>query len=129
MFIKHCTLPYLHLLKTMFKNWCYIFYIEPPSPPVDVQVRADSSKSITVLWNEPEVTNGGINNYFVVCTNTKSGEQIINKTVFTITPVTEFFLQPNCTYSCSVIAYNNYGPSVAQQAAGTTLPVTSKPFK
>ena len=103
-----------------------LLYSEPPSPPVGVQVRADSSESITVLWSEPEFTNGRISNYSVICSNSKTGVEIINKTVFSILPVTEFFLEPNCTYVCSIVAYNDHGPSLAQQAFGTTPPVTSK---
>ena len=41
-------------------------------------------------------------------------------------PISQFFLEPSSTYSCQVIAYNDHGPSLAQQAVGTTLPVTSE---
>lgn len=98
---------------------------EPPSPPIGVQVRADSSESITVLWNEPEITNGVIRNYSVLCVE-EFGVIIINETVSTRRPVTEFFLEPSTTYSCKIIAYNDHGPSPAQEANGTTLPVTSE---
>ena len=91
-----------------------------------MQVRADSSESITVLWDEPELTNGVIRNYSVLCFHNESGVNIINETVPTIRPVTEFFLEPSSTYSCSVIANNDYGPSPAKEAEGTTLPVTSE---
>ena len=99
---------------------------EPSSPPVGVQVRADSSESITVLWNEPETTNGGIRNYSVVCFHSESQENIVNETVLEARPFSRFFLEPNSTYSCQVIAYNDYGPSRPQQALGTTPPVTSE---
>lgn len=101
---------------------------EPPSQPVGVQVRADSSESITVLWSEPEITNGRISSYSVVCYNDRSGLNIINKTVFSVQPITEFFLEPNTTYVCSVTAYNDHGPSLAQQAIGTTPPVIRKMY-
>ena len=104
-----------------------LFYSsEPSSPPVGVQVRADSSESITVFWKEPEITNGVIRNYSVLCFHTESGENIINETVPVAQPVSQFFLEPSSTYSCQVIAYNDHGPSLAQQAVGTTLPVTSE---
>ena len=99
---------------------------EPPGPPTGVQVRAVSSKSITVLWSEPEVTNGAISNYSVVCFNNNTRETIINKTVTIVQPQTEFFLEPDTTYICSVIAFNIHGPSLPQQAVGTTLPIPSK---
>ena len=104
----------------------YVPSSEPPSPPVGVQVRADSSESITVLWSEPERTNGGIRNYSVLCFHNESQENIINETVLILRPLSRFFLEPSSTYSCQVIAYNDYGPSLAQQAVGTTLPVTSE---
>ena len=79
-----------------------------------------------MLWSEPEITNGRISNYSVVCYNDRSGLNIINVTVFSIQPVTEFFLDPNTTYICSVTAHNNHGASVAHLAMGITPPVTSK---
>ena len=91
-----------------------------------MQVRADSSKSITVLWDEPESTNGGIRNYSVLCLHNQSQEIVVNETVFEPQPVSRFFLEPNSTYSCQVVAYNDYGASLIQQAMGTTLPVSSE---
>ena len=79
-----------------------------------------------MLWNEPQTTNGEIRNYSVMCFHNESGVNIINETVSRIRAVTEFFLEPSSTYSCSVTAYNDYGPSPAQEAEGTTLPVTSE---
>ena len=99
---------------------------EPPGPPTNVQVRADNSESITLLWGEPEVTNGAITNYSLLCFNNNTGETIINKTVFVVQAQTEFFLEPNSTYICSVVAFNFHGPSVPQQAVGVTPPVTSE---
>ena len=91
-----------------------------------MQVRADSSESITVLWDPPESTNGGIRNYSVLCFHNQSQEVIVNETVLEPRPVSRFFLEPNSTYSCQVVAYNDYGASLAQQAVGTTLPVSSE---
>lgn len=79
-----------------------------------------------MLWGEPEITNGGIRNYSVFCFHNESRETIINETVLERRPLSRFFLEPSSTYSCQVIAFNDYGPSVAQQAVGTTLPVTSE---
>ncbi len=99
---------------------------EPSSPPVGVRVRADSSESITVLWNEPESTNGIIRNYSVLCFHNQSQDVIVNETVLEPRPVSRFFLEPNSTYSCQVVAYNDHGASLVQQAVGTTLPVSSE---
>ena len=109
-------------------QWCTssLPLSEPPGPPTGVQVRADSSESITVLWSEPEVTNGAISNYSVVCFNNNTRETIINKTVTIVQAQTEFFLEPDTMYICSVIAFNIHGPSLPQRAVGTTLPITSK---
>ena len=115
----------VNILQPCFSYQCVPFS-EPSSPPVGVQVRADSSESITVLWDEPESTNGGIRNYSVLCLHNQSQEIVVNETVFEPQPVSRFFLEPNSTYSCQVVAYNDHGVSLAQQAVGTTLPVSSE---
>ena len=115
----------VNILQPHFSYLC-ISSSEPSSPPLGVQVRADSSKSITVLWDEPESTNGGIRNYSVLCLHNQSQEIVVNETVFEPQPVSRFFLEPNSTYSCQVVAYNDHGVSLAQQAVGTTLPVSSE---
>ncbi len=109
-----------------FQFYLCSFLTEPSSPPVGVQVRADSSESIIVLWNEPGRTNGAIRNYSVLCFHNQSQNIIVNETVLEPQPVSRFFLEPNSTYSCQVIAYNDHGASLAQQAVGTTLPVSSE---
>ena len=61
-----------------------------------------------------------------MCYNERSGLNIINTTVFSVQPVTVFFLEPNTTYICSVTAYNDHGASARHPAMGITPPVTSK---
>lgn len=103
-----------------------ITFSEPPFPPTNVRVIADSAESITVTWSEPEVTNGRISNYSVTCSY--EGMDVFQRVVNELQPrvVTEFFLEPNSTYNCSVIAVNVHGQSRPTLAVGTTPPRTSK---
>ena len=94
---------------------------EPPSRPRDVQITAAGPQIITVTWDEPEIKNGATSlTYTVVCTRVSTGTVDVNSTGVQNTEITFFTLLPNTMYSCSVVAFNNFGGSVPAMAQITT---------
>ena len=93
---------------------------EGPSRPRNLQITAAGPQIITVTWDEPEIKNGATSlSYNVACvrdTGTVDG----NSTGVQDTFRTFFTLLPNTMYSCSVVAFNQFGGSVPAVAQITT---------
>ncbi|ESO86619.1 hypothetical protein LOTGIDRAFT_128794, partial [Lottia gigantea] len=86
--------------------------LAPGSEPRNVRARAASSTTIVVSWNPPAIPNGAIQGYKVFYTLTpekpiffwENQEVTDNNVVTTISD-----LEPNVTYTITVLAYSNIG--------------------
>ena len=94
---------------------------EPPSRPRNVQITAAGPQIITVTWEEPEIKNSATSlTYTVACTRVSTGTVDVNSTGVQNTFLTVFTLLPNTMYSCSVVAFNDFGGSLPAMAQITT---------
>ena len=116
-------LPLLFLLPLPFT---LPFHTEPPGSPSNLQITAQGPQTITISWEVPAVTNGGISNYTVECVRLSTGTLDFNRTGERTTSITVFDLLPNTTYTCSVVALNPFGESQPATDQITTLARDSK---
>ena len=99
---------------------------EGPSRPRNLQLTAEGPQTITVTWDEPEIKNDATSlSYNVACVR-DTGAVDGNSTGVPNTIQTFFTLLPNTMYSCSVVALNQFGPSVPAVAQITTPPRNSE---
>ena len=100
--------------------------IESPSRPRNLQITAADPQIITVTWDEPEIKNGATSlSYNVACVR-DTGAVDGNSTGVQDTFQMFFTLLPNTMYSCSVVAFNEFGGSVPAVAQITTPPRNSE---
>lgn len=92
-------------------------YYGVPTAPTNVVGTASSSVSgrITVSWNVPSATNGGITNYYVY-----RGGTYIGQTGNANTSYIDDGLTKGTSYSYTVVAYNAAGASVTSSASTAT---------
>ncbi|XP_025110636.1 receptor-type tyrosine-protein phosphatase F-like isoform X2 [Pomacea canaliculata] len=85
----------------------------PGTPPRNIRARAASSTTIVVSWDEPEIPNGIIQGYKVFYTLKPEDpvffwEQQEVKNDNRLTTISG--LEPNQTYTISILAYSSIGP-------------------
>ncbi|XP_025110641.1 receptor-type tyrosine-protein phosphatase S-like isoform X6 [Pomacea canaliculata] len=105
----------------------------PGTPPRNIRARAASSTTIVVSWDEPEIPNGIIQGYKVFYTLKPEDpvffwEQQEVKNDNRLTTISG--LEPNQTYTISILAYSSIGPGpmshpiqvLTTQGAGFQVP-------
>ena len=108
----------------------YLIYFsslqERPSPPTNLQVVAEGPQILTITWDEPEITNGGIQNYTVDCRETNDVDVLsYYQSGVTDMRVNAFSLTANTSYTCSVVAFNVHGESDPAIGEAMTPPQSS----
>ena len=87
---------------------------------------AEGPQILTITWDEPERTNGGIENYTVECRETNDNELSYSQSGVTDMRVNFFNLAANTSYTCSVVAFNVHGESDPAISEAMTPPQNSE---
>ena len=81
------------------------FPLSAPSAPQNVTATSVSSRSISLSWSPPSVSNGVIREYRVNVTEVETGIVFTQILMHTTTSITLQLLHPFYNYRCHISAY------------------------
>ncbi|XP_076763547.1 neogenin protein frazzled [Xylocopa sonorina] len=90
-----------------------------PSAPRNLSLVAVAARQVTLRWQEPEITNGKILNYYIYYKQEGVQRERVNSTQQKLEAVIRD-LQPSLTYQFRVVALNERGPGMSSEVLQVT---------